>query len=35
MWIAGEYDDRRLQSKERFNVLFVMTKLTRYERDTK
>ena len=23
--IAGKYDDRRLQSKERINVLFVMT----------
>jgi len=22
---AGKYDDRRLQSKERINVLFVMT----------
>ena len=25
MTIAGKYDDRRLQSKERINVLFVMT----------
>ena len=25
MRIAGKYEDRRLQSKERINVLFVMT----------
>ena len=31
---VGKYEDRRLQSKERINVLFVMTLRTRYERDT-
>jgi len=31
--IGGKYEDRRLQSKERINVLFVMAFLTRYERD--